>query len=59
MKDISRRDFCKLAGTVAAGAALAGTVGMNRTLAQAPVIGSANVTDKLSSTGSQHLVLRR
>jgi len=53
MKDISRRDFCKLAGTVAAGAALAGTVGMNRTLAQAPVIGSANVTDKLSSTGSK------
>ena len=53
MKDISRRDFFKLAGTVAAGAALSGIPGMNRAMAQAPVIGSSDMTGKHASVGSK------
>ena len=54
MKNISRRDFFKLAGTVAAGAVLSGTIGVNRTtMAQAPVIGSVDVTGEKSSIGSK------
>lgn len=42
---ISRRDFVKLAGTAAVGAAaLSGFEGVAKVLAQAPVIGSADVT---------------
>ena len=53
MKDISRRDFFKLAGTVAAGAAFSGALGMDRAMAQAPVIGSADMTGKRSAAGSK------
>lgn len=53
MKNISRRDFFKLAGTVAAGAALSGTIGINQVMAQAPVIGSVDVTGEKSSVGSK------
>ncbi len=53
MKDISRRDFFKLAGTVTAGAALSGIDGMDQTMAQAPVIGSADMTGMRSSVGSK------
>ncbi|WP_319402937.1 DUF362 domain-containing protein [uncultured Anaeromusa sp.] len=43
---ISRRDFVKLAGATAVGvgAALSGLGSINRTLAQAPVVGSADVS---------------
>ena len=40
MKDLSRRDFFKLAGVTAAGVALSG-VGLTDLLAQAPVVGAA------------------
>ena len=54
MKNISRRDFFKLAGTVAAGAVLSGTIGVNRTaMAQAPVIGSVDVTGEKALAGSK------
>ena len=45
MKDLSRRDFFKLAGVTAAGVALSG-VGLTDLLAQAPVVGAADVTGK-------------
>ena len=41
---ISRRDFVKLAGTAAVGAALSRFGGVEKALAQAPVIGSTDVT---------------
>lgn len=49
--NISRRDFMKLAGAAAAGVALSGIEGVDKVLAQAPVVGSAEVTDS-SSSGS-------
>lgn len=48
MKDLSRRDFFKLAGVTAAGVALSG-VGLTDLLAQAPVVGAADVTDKATA----------
>lgn len=48
---ISRRDFVKLAGTAAVGAALSSFGGVEKVLAQAPVVGSADVTSG-STTGS-------
>jgi len=50
MKKMSRRNFVRLAGAAALGAAFSGVGKM--TLAQAPVIGSADVT-KSSSVGSR------
>ena len=41
---ISRRDFVKLAGTAAVGAALSNFGGVGKVLAQAPVVGSTDVT---------------
>ena len=48
MKDLSRRDFFKLAGVTAAGVALSG-VGLTDLLAQAPVVGAADVTGKATA----------
>ncbi|WP_301962391.1 DUF362 domain-containing protein [uncultured Megasphaera sp.] len=48
MKDLSRRDFFKLAGVTAAGVALSG-VGLTDLLAQAPVVGTADVTGKATA----------
>lgn len=48
MKDLSRRDFFKLAGVTAAGVALSG-VGQTDLLAQAPVVGAADVTGKATA----------
>lgn len=48
MKDLSRRDFFKLAGVTAAGVALSG-VGMTDLLAQAPVVGTTDVTGKATA----------
>ena len=48
MKDLSRRDFFKLAGVTAAGVALSGT-GLTELLAQAPVVGAADVTGKATA----------
>lgn len=48
MKDLSRRDFFKLAGVTAAGVALSG-VGLTDLLAQAPVVGAADVTGKTTA----------
>ena len=48
MKDLSRRDFFKLAGVTAAGVALLG-VGLTDLLAQAPVVGAADVTGKATA----------
>ena len=44
MKDISRRDFMKLGGMMAVGSMLSPLSGMGRALAQAPVVGSEDVT---------------
>jgi len=41
---ISRRDFVKLAGTAAVGAAISGFSGVEKVLAQAPVVGSTDIT---------------
>lgn len=48
MKDLSRRDFFKLDGVTAAGVALSG-VGLTDLLAQAPVVGAADVTGKATA----------
>lgn len=48
MKDLSRRDFFKLAGVTAAGVALSG-VGLTDLLSQAPVVGAADVTGKATA----------
>ena len=48
MKELSRRDFFKLAGVTAAGVALSG-VGLTDLLAQAPVVGAADVTGKATA----------
>lgn len=48
MKNLSRRDFFKLAGVTAAGVALSG-VGLTDLLAQAPVVGAADVTGKATA----------
>ena len=48
MKDLSRRDFFKLAGVTAAGVALSG-VGLTDLLAQAPVVGAVDVTGKATA----------
>ncbi len=48
MKDLSRRDFFKLAGVTAAGVALSG-VGLTDLLAQAPVVGAADVTGQTTA----------
>lgn len=48
MKDLSRRDFFKLAGVTAAGVALSG-VGLTDLLAQSPVVGAADVTGKATA----------
>ena len=48
MKDLSRRDFFKLAGVTAAGVALSG-VGLTDLLAQASVVGAADVTGKATA----------
>lgn len=48
MKYLSRRDFFKLAGVTAAGVALSG-VGLTDLLAQAPVVGAADVTGKATA----------
>ena len=48
MKDLSRRDFFKLAGVTAAGVVLSG-VGLTDLLAQAPVVGAADVTGKATA----------
>lgn len=48
MKDMSRRDFVKVVGAAAAGAFLYST-GFPRVLAQAPVIGTRDVTGMKSS----------
>lgn len=48
MKDLSRRDFFKLAGVTVAGVALSG-VGLTDLLAQAPVVGAADVTGKATA----------
>ena len=48
MKDLSRRDFFKLAGVTAAGVALSGT-DLTELLAQAPVIGSTDVTGQTAA----------
>ena len=48
MKALSRRDFFKLAGVTAAGVALSG-VGLTDLLAQAPVVGAADVTGKATA----------
>lgn len=49
---ISRRDFVKLAGTAAVGAAFSGIGGMEKVFAQAPVIGSTDVTGE-NAAGSK------
>jgi len=50
---ISRRDFVKLAGSAAVGAALSASIGgVEKVLAQAPVIGSTDVTGGASTVGS-------
>ncbi|MBQ7479040.1 MAG: twin-arginine translocation signal domain-containing protein, partial [Selenomonadaceae bacterium] len=51
--DISRRDFFKMAGIVAAGAAFSNFGSMGEALAQAPVIGSEDVTKTRSRAGSR------
>lgn len=48
MKNLSRRDFLKLAGVAAAGAAVYKSV-LGDVMAQAPVIGSTDVTDQAVS----------
>ena len=52
MKDISRRDFMKIGGLLAAGSLLSPLSGMGRALAQAPVVGSEDVT-KAGASGSK------
>ena len=49
MKDISRRDFFRFMGTAALGAAAVQIGGVGSVLAQAPVVGSADVTKKAAS----------
>lgn len=50
---ISRRDFVKLAGSAAVGAALSASIGgVEKVIAQAPVIGSTDVTGGASTVGS-------
>lgn len=51
MKNINRRDFVKMTGSVAAGLALSQVSGLKNAFAQAPVIGST-YTAKPSGTGS-------
>ncbi|MBQ7479067.1 MAG: DUF362 domain-containing protein [Selenomonadaceae bacterium] len=51
--DISRRDFFKMAGIVAAGAAFSNFGSMGEALAQAPIIGSEDVTKTRSRAGSK------
>ena len=51
--DISRRDFFKMAGIVAAGAAFSNFGSMDEALAQAPVIGSQDVTKGNGAAGSK------
>ena len=53
MRDISRRDFFKMAGAAAAGVALSNLGGMEQVMAQAPVIGSKDVTKRRGTTGSK------
>ena len=48
--DFSRRDFFKLAGTAAAGLALGNLGGVERALAQAPVVGSREVSAKTAGS---------
>ena len=50
MKNLSRRDFVKAAGVMAAGSLLSGLTGISRASAQAPVIGSREVSK--GGTGS-------
>lgn len=50
MKDISRRDFLKVMGGVAAGAFLAKS-GLPKVMAQAPVVGSEDETGKKAADG--------
>ena len=50
MKDISRRDFLKVMGGVAAGAFLAKS-GLPKVMAQAPVVGSEDETGKKAVDG--------
>ncbi|MBR1886029.1 MAG: (Fe-S)-binding protein, partial [Schwartzia sp.] len=52
MKDISRRDFMKLGSMLAVGSMLSPLSGMGRALAQAPVVGSEDVT-KGGGSGSK------
>ena len=52
MKDISRRDFMKLGGMLAVGSMLSPLSGIGRALAQAPVVGSEDVT-KAGASGSK------
>ena len=51
--DISRRDFFKMAGAAAAGMALGSLGGMEQVMAQAPVIGSTDVTKRRGTTGTK------
>ena len=53
MKEITRRDFFKLAGTVAAGAVLSQVGSMGKLAAQAPVVGSLDVTKAKGAVGSK------
>ena len=53
MANVSRRDFMKMAGVAAAGIALGNLGGMEKALAQAPVIGSTDVTKKRGTVGSK------
>ena len=52
MKDISRRDFMKLGGMMAVSSMLSPLTGIGRALAQAPVVGSEDVT-KVGAAGSK------
>ena len=52
MKDISRRDFMKLGGMMAVSSMLSPLTGIGRALAQAPVVGSEDVT-KGGAAGSK------
>ena len=52
MKNISRRDFMKLGGMMAVGSMLSPLTGIGRALAQAPVVGSEDVT-KGGAVGSK------
>lgn len=52
MANVSRRDFFKIAGGVVAGAAISQMGGLVQSFAQAPVVGSTELTHSSSEAGS-------